>query len=68
MDHVFVPLTQSKSGVGSVLRTWFGEGDAAPYRAFIGFAGLLTMAAGIGGWLYGPLRNLERDIPDFDRS
>jgi hypothetical protein len=68
MDHVFVPLLQSDSGVGSVLRTWFGEGDAAPYRAFIGFTGLLTMAAGIGGWLYGPLRHLERDIPDFDRS
>ena len=76
MDHVFIPLVQSESGVGSVLRTWFGsvlrtwfgDGEAAPYRAFIGFTGLLTMAAGIGGWLYGPLRHLERYIPDFDRS
>jgi DHA3 family macrolide efflux protein-like MFS transporter len=68
MDHVFVPLAQSESGVGSMIRTWFGDGEAAPYRAFIGFTGLLTMAAGIGGWLYGPLRHLERDIPDFDAS
>jgi DHA3 family macrolide efflux protein-like MFS transporter len=68
MDHVFVPLVQSESGVGSVLRTWFGDGEAAPYRAFIGFTGLLTVAAAIGGWLYGPLRHLERDIPDFDRA
>jgi hypothetical protein len=68
MDHVFVPVMQSESGIGPVLRAWFGEGDAAPYRAFIGFTGILTMAAGIGGWLYGPLRHLERDIPDFDRS
>ena len=68
MDHVFLPLVQSGSGVGSVLRTWFGDGEAAPYRAFIGFTGLLTMAAGIGGWLYGSLRHLERYIPDFDRS
>jgi DHA3 family macrolide efflux protein-like MFS transporter len=68
MDHVFVPVMQSESGAGSLLRTWFGDGEAAPYRVFIGFAGLLMMGAGIGGWLFGPLRHLERDIPDFDRA
>ena len=66
MDHVFIPLSESGSAFGDTLRTLFGSNDGAPYRAFFAFAGLWMVVAAVGGWAYGPLRHLERDVPDFD--
>jgi hypothetical protein len=68
MDHLFVPLMNATGGVGSSLQAWFGSGEAAAYRVFFVFAGLLMVTSAVGGWAYPPLRHLERDIPDFDRT
>ena len=65
MNQVFVPLTQSEAIMSSPLGTLFGTGDAAPYSAFFSVTGLAVVAAALIAWAYGPLRHLERDIPDF---
>lgn len=68
MDQVFIPLSESGSAFGETLSALFGSNDGAPYRAFFAFAGLWMVVAAVGGWAYGPLRHLERDIPDFERD
>jgi hypothetical protein len=65
MNNVFIPMANTDSIFSSLFLTLFGSGDAAPYRAFFSVAGVAVIVAALAGWAYGPLRHLERDIPDF---
>ena len=65
MDYVFVPLSQADTVLTPLIEGLFGAGDAAPFRMFFGFSGVVLILAAIASWIYGPTRHLERDIPDF---
>jgi len=65
-DRVFVPLMTGDSGLGTALQGWLGSGEVAAYGLFFVAIGLYTIIMSMLSWLYGPLRNLERDIPDAD--
>ena len=65
MDHVFAPLSQADTVLTPLIEGLFGNGDAAPFRMFLSFAGVGLILASIASWMYGPTRHLERDIPDF---
>jgi DHA3 family macrolide efflux protein-like MFS transporter len=65
-DRVFIPLMTGDSGLGVALQGWFGSGDEAAYGLFFVAIGLYTIIMATVSLLYGPLRNLERDIPDAD--
>jgi hypothetical protein len=52
--------------VGIALQGWLGEGEGAAYGLFFVAIGIYTVILGLASWAYGPLRNLERDIPDAD--
>jgi DHA3 family macrolide efflux protein-like MFS transporter len=64
--RVFVPLMTGDSNVGIALQGWLGEGEGAAYGLFFVAIGIYTVILGLASWAYGPLRNLERDIPDAD--
>lgn len=65
-DRVFVPLMDGDS----VLSDWFaivtGRGDGAGYAAMFVTLGIGAIVLAVAAWSYGPLRNLERDLPDAE--
>lgn len=65
-DKVFVPLMTGDSVAGSTLQRWLGTGETSGYAAFFVVVGVFTILLAVGGWLYGPLRHLERDVPDVE--
>jgi MFS family permease len=65
-DGVFVPLMTEDSTLGNALQEWLGSGEVAAYGLFFVTIGLYTVIMAMLALLYGPLRNLERDIPDAD--
>jgi predicted MFS family arabinose efflux permease len=65
-DRVFVPLMTGNSDAGVALQGWLGSGEGAAYGLFFVAIGLYTVILGVVSWMYGPLRNLERDLPDAD--
>ena len=66
-DRVFVPLMTGDSDLGVALQEWLGSGEVAAYGLFFVAIGTYTVVMALLSWLYGPLRNLERDIPDADQ-
>lgn len=65
-DKVFVPLMTGDSIVGEWLQDIMGSGVAKGYALFFVVVGVFVVAASIVAWMYPPLRNLERDVPDAD--
>jgi MFS family permease len=65
-DRVFVPLMTGDSNLGTTLQGWLGSGEGAAYGLFFVAIGVYTVVMAMLSWLYGPLRHLERDIPDAD--
>ena len=65
-DKVFVPLMTGESTVGLWLQGLMGSGTARGYALFFVAIGVFVVIASIVAWSYGPLRNLERDVPDAD--
>ena len=65
-DRVFVPLMEGDSTVARWFGAITGTGAGAGYAAFFVALGFAAIAVGIGAWSYGPLRNLERDLPDAE--
>ncbi len=65
-DTVFVPLMTGTSAVGEFLQGIFGSGEARGYAMFFLTLGVGVLVACVGAYAYGPLRNLERDLPDHD--
>jgi DHA3 family macrolide efflux protein-like MFS transporter len=67
-DRVFVPLMTGDSDLGTFLQGWLGSGEGSAYGLFFVTIGLYTVIMAVLSWTYGPLRNLERDIPDADET
>jgi len=65
-DRVFVPLMTGDSGLGLTLQGWFGTGEGAALGLFFVIIGAYTIVLSVAGYAYGPMRNLERDVPDAD--
>lgn len=65
-DRVFVPLMDGDSTVAGWFAPITGTGAGAGYAAFFVALGVAAIAVGIGAWSYGPLRTLERDLPDAE--
>jgi len=63
-DRVFVPLMTESSGLGDFLQSIMGSGVDSGYGLFFVALGVFLIAAVFVAWSYGPLRNLETDIPD----
>jgi MFS family permease len=65
-DRVFVPLMTGDSSLGLALQGWLGSGEGSGYGLFFVAIGAYTLVMAMLSWLYGPLRQLESDIPDAD--
>ena len=65
-DRLFVPLMNGDSTVGGWLQGLFGSGDTAAYGAMFAAIGVYTVVMCGVAYAYGPLRNLEHDIPDAE--
>jgi hypothetical protein len=63
-DRIMVPLMTGTSSFGLWLQGIFGSGVTAAYGLFFVVVGLSVMAISGVTWLIGPVRHLERDIPD----
>jgi DHA3 family macrolide efflux protein-like MFS transporter len=63
-DRIMVPLMTGTSSFGLWLQGIFGSGVTAAYGLFFVVVGLSVMAISGVTWLIGPVRYLERDIPD----
>lgn len=63
-DRVFVPLMNGHSSLGTWLQGILGSGNTAAYGLFFALAGLSVVAMSGVAWLIGPIRHVERDIPD----
>ena len=65
-DHVFVPFMEGDSAA----RAWFasitGTGAGSGYAALFVALGLASAGIAVAAWSYGPLRHLERDVPDAE--
>jgi MFS family permease len=64
VDGVFVPLMAGDSSVSDLFAHLVGRGPSAGYAAFFAMMGIATIALAVGAWGYGPVRHLERDVPD----
>ena len=65
-DRVFVPVMTGDSAIGLALQGVFGSGEARGYTLFFVSMGLGVLVLCVGAIAYGPLRNLDRDLPDHD--
>jgi MFS family permease len=65
-DRVFVPLMGGDSAVKGWLESITGSGPGAGYAALFVTLGLGSVAVAVAAWAYGPLRHLERDVPDAE--
>jgi MFS family permease len=63
-DRVLVPLMTGTSSFGLWLQGIFGSGETAAYGLFFVVVGLSVVVISGVTWLVGPVRHLERDIPD----
>ncbi len=65
-DNVFVPLMTGDSALGEFLQGIIGAGEAQGYAMFFLSLGAIVLIACAAGYAYGPLRNVETDLPDHD--
>jgi len=63
-DRVFVPLMTGTSTFGLWLQGIFGSGEASACGMFFAAVGVFVIVSSAVAWLVGPIRHLERDIPD----
>ena len=63
-DRLFVPLMTGDSSFGTWLQSIFGSGNTAAFGLFFFLAGLSVVAMSVVAWMIGPIRHVERDIPD----
>jgi hypothetical protein len=65
-DGFFVPLMGGDSQLSDFFARFAGRGDQAGYAAFFVALGFATLAITVAAWSYGPVRHLERDMPDAE--
>lgn len=63
-DNVFEPLMANNGPLAASVGRLIGTGPGRGYALFFAVLGLITVALALLAWLYPPLRNVERDIPD----
>ena len=63
-DRVLVPLMTGSSSLGLWLQGVFGSGVTHAYGLFFVGVGISVVTLSGFAWLVGPIRHLERDIPD----
>lgn len=63
-DRILVPLMTGTSSVGLWLQGIFGSGETVAYGMFFVVTGLAVMTMSGIAWMVGPVRNLERNVPD----
>ncbi len=63
-DRVFVPLMTGHSALGLSLQGVFGSGQAAAFGLFFALTGAAVVLMSVVAGFIGPIRNLERDLPD----
>jgi MFS family permease len=66
VDGVFVPMMGGDSALRGVYESIVGTGPGAPYAAFFVTLGVGCLVVAVAAWTYGPVRNLERDLPDAE--
>jgi MFS family permease len=65
-DQIFEPLTKEDTFLSAYLPAWLGSGSGTGMALQIGLAGLLTVFAGVGGYLFPMIRDVESGTPDHD--
>ena len=63
-DQILVPLMTGTSSLGLWLQGIFGSGETAAYGLFFVTTGLAVIVMSGVAWMVGPIRYLERDVPD----
>ena len=63
-DRVFEPLMADGGRWADSIGRIIGSGAGRGYALFFVVIGVTVIAVVLGSWMYPPLRNLERDIPD----
>ncbi|MEE8458042.1 MAG: hypothetical protein V3S28_08335 [Acidimicrobiia bacterium] len=64
---MFVPLMTGDAPFGVWLQGFFGSGETAAYGLFFALAGLSVVVMSGVAWMIGPIRHVERDVPDAVR-
>jgi MFS family permease len=65
-DRVFVPVMTGDSAMGVILQGILGSGEDRGYALFFVSMGIGVLVLCAGAIACGPLRNLDRDLPDHD--
>ncbi len=66
-DYVFEPAMQPGGALAEVFGDVVGVGRGAGMALMMVFAGLATVAVGLGGYLFPAIRNVETILPDHDQ-
>jgi DHA3 family macrolide efflux protein-like MFS transporter len=65
-DRVFEPFMAGPSAVAQALSRLVGSGPGSGMGLMFVTFGILGFLAGVGGFLYRPVRNIESILPDYD--
>jgi len=65
-DNVFEPLMADGGGLADSIGSIIGTGDGRGYALFFSLLGVVVVVMSALAWLYKPLRNVEKDIPDVE--
>lgn len=63
-DSVFEPLMADDGALSGSVGELIGTGPGRGYALFFAVLGVIVIVMALLAWLYPPLRNVERDIPD----
>lgn len=63
-DNVFEPLMADDGALAGTVGDVIGTGPGRGYALFFAVLGVVVIVMCILAWLYPPLRNVERDLPD----
>jgi MFS family permease len=66
-DYVFEPAMQPGGALAEVFGGLVGVGRGAGMSLMMVFAGVATVAVGLGGYLFPAIRNVETILPDHDQ-
>ncbi|MBN1247771.1 MAG: MFS transporter [Anaerolineae bacterium] len=67
-DRILEPAFAPQTMANSWLARLFGTGPGAGMGVQLALAGLLAAAVGLGGYLFGPIRDAETLLPDHDAT
>jgi MFS transporter, DHA3 family, macrolide efflux protein len=65
-DRLLEPAMQPGGALAPLLGGIFGTGSGAGIALMFALTGILGTAVSFGGYLYGPARRVEQELPDYD--